>query len=126
MKMDAVSTCTRLRVADSNSHVCLSRNLLRVSERISRDCSSLECAGMDLHHTSEHAGRPTSFRRSVPYSVSNTYSATAHHALIDVPEINVGNILAQYAKPSDSINHHLHRTQESLALHLYFHVRYLR
>ena len=31
--------------------------------------------------------------------LESTYSSTAHHALIDVPDIYFGNILAQYAKP---------------------------
>ena len=33
------------------------------------------------------------------HDVAFTLSATAHHALIDVPDIYFGNILAQYAKP---------------------------
>lgn len=74
---------------------------------------------MDLHHTSEHAGRPTSFRRSVPYSVSNTYSATAHHALIDVPDIYFGNILAQYAKPSCAGNLRDFTSELSVCTHLH-------
>lgn len=44
-EMDAVSTCTRFCARHSNSGCMPFAELLRVSERISRDCSSLECAG---------------------------------------------------------------------------------
>ena len=71
--------------------------LLRVSERISADCSSAECAGWDLHSSCTACSLPfdrsksTDFHRSciVCYPVQyfrrcleSTYSSTAHHALI--------------------------------------------
>lgn len=43
-EMSAVSTCTRFCARHSNSGCMPFAELLRVSERISRDCSSLECA----------------------------------------------------------------------------------
>ena len=79
--------------------------LLRVSERISEDCSSSECA-----YRNRTCPRVSHYLLSLPDSsikLSTELASprvhldtTAHHALIDVPDIYFGNILAQYAKPN--------------------------
>ena len=73
--------------------------LLRVSERISEDCNSAECTDRIWTYTTNHAPTAIWKNRTSVRPVAPDYT-TAHHALIDVPDIYFGNILAQYAKPN--------------------------
>ena len=118
--MDAVSTCTRLLREGTEPSISVPVLLdiypvfrrMSVStietyattfervKRISRDCSSLECAER-IRTCTFYAVLPTVIKRNrTAIGQCAPYYTTAHHTLIYLPDIYVGNISAQRAKPN--------------------------